>query len=98
MSSLQIIKDGYVASKFLFSFLIGRVYGWNYTILTVVVAVINMKKTNILQYYAERKQFIVDNPSSMYVAIVPALLGVVIFAEIMDTCFSVIGTFSSRLG
>lgn len=95
--SLQIVSDAYVASKFLFSFLIGRVYGWNYTILTVVVAVINMKRSNILQYYSDRKKFIEDNPSSLYVAFVPALLGLVIFAEIMETCFSVISTFAIRL-
>ena len=95
--SLQIVSDAYVASKFLFSFLIGRVYGWNYTILTVVVAVINMKRSDILQYYTDRKQYILDNPSSVYVAMVPALLGLVIFAEIMDTCFSVISTFSIRV-
>ena len=94
--SLQILADAYTVSKFAFGFLVGRIYGWNYTVLTAVVAMINMKKPAILSTYVEAKQRSVADNSPIHTAVVPVLLGVVLFSEVMETCFYVIGAVTSR--
>lgn len=95
---LTLVNDSYYVVKFVFGILIGRIFGWNYTIMSGIVTLINMKKSWLLNMYFDcKKKCLEEDSDNMYVALLPIFLGIVLFAEVSDTCLSVISVFLTKL-
>ena len=97
-NTFVLLKDGLWLARVLFSFLVGKIFGWHYTLLTFAISFVKMKKGTLIDTYFSTKSAIEEGTNKPIAFVfVPIVLGIILLSEVSDTCFSVIRVLITKI-